>query len=232
MTVSDTPILYWVDLAGVAGFALSGALRAVDRRPDFVGMLILACCTAMGGGAVRDVLLGREVAFLRNGAYPVVVLLAVIAVCLFPATLVRRTRVFEYFDAIGLGVFTAVTASLTWRTPGVSAASVLMVATAAGCAGGVLRDLLIDKPTLILSNELYVTPAIIGAAAFISLERLGAHADAAFIASIVVTTTLRTCAIRFGWRLPLVPGAHLGETNPMAAAERTSTDPSTRSEHP
>ncbi|MEZ0263566.1 MAG: trimeric intracellular cation channel family protein, partial [Phycisphaerae bacterium] len=114
MTVSDTPILYWVDLAGVAGFALSGALRAVDRRPDFVGMLILACCTAMGGGAVRDVLLGREVAFLRNGAYPLVVLLAVVAVCVFPATLIRRKRVFEYFDAIGLGVFTALTASLTW----------------------------------------------------------------------------------------------------------------------
>ena len=54
MTTADSSILYAVDLAGVAGFALSGALRAIDRRPDFVGMLILACCTAMGGGAVRD----------------------------------------------------------------------------------------------------------------------------------------------------------------------------------
>jgi uncharacterized membrane protein YeiH len=231
MTTADTPILYWVDLAGVAGFALSGALRAIDRRPDFVGMLILACCTAMGGGAVRDVLLGREVAFLRNGAYPLVVLLAVIAVCLFPAALVRRGRVFEYFDAVGLGVFTAVTASLTWRTPGVSAASVLMVATAAGCAGGVLRDLMIDKPTLVLSNELYVTPAIIGAAALMALDRSGAPADAAFIGAIVVTTTLRTCSIHFGWRLPRVPGAHV-ETNPMAAAERTSPEPTSRSENP
>lgn len=219
MTPADNSILYAVDLAGTAGFALSGALRAVDRRPDFVGMLILASCTAMGGGIFRDTLLKRDVGFLRDGNYPLVILLATVAVCLFPAALLKRERVFKYFDAVGLGVFTAVTASLTWHTPGVSAGSVLLVATAAGCAGGVLRDLMIHKPTLILSNELYVTPAIFGAGTLIALESLGGRPDVAFVSAMLCTMLVRMLAIRFQWRLPRIPGAHVGEPNPRAAGE-------------
>jgi uncharacterized membrane protein YeiH len=219
MSPSDTPILYAIDLAGVAGFAFSGALRAIDRRPDFIGMLILAAATAMGGGIFRDLLLKRDVAFLRDGMYPLMIVLAVIIVCTFPAAILRRAKVFKYFDAIGLGVFTAVTASVTWHTPGVSAASVLLVATAAGCAGGVLRDLMIGKPTLILSNELYVTPALLGAAVLVALESAGIKADVAFIAALLFTTSLRILAIRFAWKLPRIPGVLEVEANPLAAAE-------------
>jgi uncharacterized membrane protein YeiH len=87
----------------------------------------------------------------------------------------------------------------------VNALSVLFVATAAGCAGGVVRDVMIDKPTLVLANELYVTPAILGAAALMLAERLGAAPLAAFAVAMIVTTTLRVLAIRFEWRLPRIP---------------------------
>ena len=94
---------------------------------------------------------------------------------------------------------------VTWHTPGVNALSVLFVATAAGCAGGVVRDVMIDKPTLVLANELYVTPVILGAAALMLAERLGAAPLVAFAVAMIVTTTLRVLAIRFEWRLPRIP---------------------------
>src|SRR5687767_5746978 len=132
--ITASNAIYAVDLLGTASFALSGALRAVDRRPDFVGMLILAASPAVGRGVLRIVVLRRDPLFLRDVGYPGVVLLSVTAVFLFPLHLLRRERVFRYFDAVGLGVFTASTAAVTWHTPGVNALSVLFVATAAGCA--------------------------------------------------------------------------------------------------
>ena len=209
--ISTTAAIYAVDLLGTASFAFSGALRAVDRRPDFVGMLILASVTALGGGVLRDVILKRDILFLHDFAYPLMVLLSVIAVTLFPAHLMRRERVFRYFDAVGLGVFSASTAAITWHTPGVNVLSVLFVATAAGCAGGVVRDLLIEKPSLVLANELYVTPAILGAAALILAEKVGAGAQFSFFLAMIVTTSLRVLAIRKDWRLPRILAVSLEE---------------------
>jgi uncharacterized membrane protein YeiH len=211
--ISATGAIYAIDLLGTASFAFSGALRAIERRPDFVGMLILASVTALGGGVLRDVILKRDILFLHDFAYPLMVLLSVIAVTLFPAHLMRRERVFRYFDAVGLGVFSASTAAFTWHTPGVSALSVLFVATAAGCAGGVVRDLLIEKPSLVLANELYVTPAILGAAALILAEKVGAGAQFSFFLAMIVTTAWRVLAIRNDWRLPRILAVSLEEPN-------------------
>src|SRR3954469_13986002 len=219
--------IYAVDLLGTASFALSGALREGDRRPDFVGMLILATSAAVGGGVLRDVVLKRDILFLHDIGYPLVVLLAVAAVCIFPFHFSKRERTFRYFDAIGLGVFSASTAAVTWHTPGVNALSVLFVATVTGCAGGVVRDLLIDKPTLVLANELYVTPAILGAGALMIAERLGAPEPASFIVAMLVTTLLRMCAIRFDWRLPRIPAIH-----PAAEPAETTTDHGPRTTDP
>jgi uncharacterized membrane protein YeiH len=196
--------LYAIDLLGTAGFAISGALRAIDRRPDYVGMLILATSAAAGGGVLRDVVLKRDILFLHDVGYPLAVLVSVVAVCMFPLHLLRRERVFRYFDAVGLGVFSASTAAVTWHTPGVNALSVLFVATAAGCAGGVIRDLMIGKPTLVLTNELYVTPAIFGAAALMAAEVLGAPAPVPFALAMTITTAIRMAAIRWDWRLPRI----------------------------
>jgi uncharacterized membrane protein YeiH len=225
--MSLSTAIYAVDLLGTASFALSGALRAVDRRPDFVGMLILATSAAVGGGVLRDVILKRDILFLHDIGYPLVVLLAVVAVCVFPFQFSKRERTFRYFDAIGLGVFSASTAAVTWHTSGVNALSVLFVATATGCAGGVVRDLMIDKPTLVLANELYVTPAILGAGALMIAERCGASEAGSFAVAMLVTTTLRVCAIRFDWRLPRIPAIHPADYVPATPTDQgqRTTDP-------
>jgi uncharacterized membrane protein YeiH len=206
MTLTFQDVVYAVDLVGTASFALSGALRAADRKPDFVGMLILAAATAVGGSVFRDVVLNRDVVILRDWGYPLVILGGTVLTFLFPASVGRRERLLRYFDAVGLGVFSAFTASVAWKTPGINPLSVLLVATLSGCAGGVVRDLIIRKETLILTNELYVTPMIVGAAALMGIQALGAGELAGFIVAMAVTTGLRLCAIHFDWRLPRLGG--------------------------
>ncbi len=197
-------IIYTIDLFGTASFAFSGAMRVIDRRPDVIGMLILAGATAVGGSILRDVVLSRPVAILRDVGYPAVILAATLITFFFPAFIRRRERLFKYFDAVGLGVFSAITANLASNTPGMNPLSVLAIACVCGCAGGVIRDVIINKPTLVLENELYVTPVMIGAATQMLLQYLGAPSLVSFTTSLLVTSGFRILAIIFDWRLPRI----------------------------
>lgn len=204
MPLDPQQALYAIDLFGTASFAVSGAVRAADKRPDFVGMLILAGATAVGGSMFRDIILHRDVVILQDWGYPLVILLSVLFACLFPAALCRREHLFKYFDAVGLGTFSAITANAVWTTPGMNPLSVVFVATFTGCAGGVIRDLLIQKPTLVLSNELYVTPVVIGAIGLMLARRLGAGELAGFAAAMILAMGIRWMAIFWEWRLPRI----------------------------
>ena len=228
MTPSLDNAIYAVDLVGTASFAFSGALRAADRRADLVGMLILAAATAAGGSVFRDVVLNRDVAMLRDGGYPAVIGLAAALTFFFPASVSRRERLFKYSDAVGLGIFSAFTASAAWQTPGIHPLAVLFVATAAGCAGGVVRDLIIRKDTLVLTNELYVTPMIVGAAALMAVEALGASPLVGFLTAMGVTTGLRLLAIRFDWRLPRMTAGGSAPGGPGARIDVTPPEPGSR----
>ncbi|MHB1034948.1 MAG: trimeric intracellular cation channel family protein [Pirellulales bacterium] len=204
-------VIYAIDLFGTASFAFSGALRAMDRRPDFVGMLILAGATAIGGSTLRDVVLNRDVMILQDWGYPLVILASVIVTFFFPASVCRRESVFKYFDAVGIGVFSAITASVTWQTPGINPLSVLFIATFTGCAGGVIRDVLINKPSLVLENELYVTPVIVGAAGLMAVRWLGAGELAGFATAMLLATGIRIVAILRNWRLPRILNTRAGD---------------------
>ena len=196
------PAIYFIDLFGTASFAFSGAVRVADRRPDFVGMLILAGATAMGGSTLRDVILHRDVMILHDWGYPLVILASALCTFFFPVVFCRRETLFKYFDAVGLGTFAAITAGAVWSAPGMNPLSVLFVACFTGCAGGVVRDLLVQKPTLVLSNELYVTPVIIGAAGLMLARWLGGSELAGSVVAMTLATGLRWMAIYWEWRLP------------------------------
>jgi len=204
MNQATYPLLHAIDLFGTASFAFSGALRAIDRRPDFVGMVILAGATAVGGGVLRDLILQRQTFILTNGEYPLVIVLSVVITFLFPHSVLRREQAFKYFDAIGLGVFSALTAGALWESPQANPLSILFIATFAGCAGGAIRDLLINKPSLVLENELYVTPVVIGAAGLMAVRSCGGGEMFSFLTAMLLTTGIRFAAIRGDWRLPRV----------------------------
>lgn len=209
-------VIYAIDLFGTASFAFSGAIRALDRRPDIVGMIILAGATATGGAMVRDVVLDRDVLLLQDYGYMLVILGAAVITFFYPRALHRNVHIFMYFDAVGMGVFSALTATVALAKPGMNPLSVLFLATMTGCAGGMIRDVLINKPTLVLCNELYLTPIVAGAAALIAARAAGAPPLSGFFAAFLVTTLIRLLAIRFNWRLPRVMWVEVdpGESSP------------------
>lgn len=193
-----------LDLVGVFVFALSGASLAVRRQFDLVGIVALATVTGLGGGMLRDVLLGEAPpAALRDQRYLMVPLLAALVVALGHRTIERLERPVLVFDAAGLGLFCVVgTAMALDRSLGVVASVLLGVITAVG--GGVLRDVLArDVPSVFRADSaLYAVPATLGALAVALVwanDLFGAVAAAAIATGVFV---LRLLAMHFHWRAP------------------------------
>ncbi|MDR1383445.1 MAG: trimeric intracellular cation channel family protein [Planctomycetaceae bacterium] len=200
----QTPLFIFVlDLFGTGAFAFSGALRVVDRRPDFVGMLILATATAIGGGIFRDVVLNRDPVALTNIGYPLVILFSTFVTFFFPVSILRHTTLFKYFDAIGLGAFTAFTAQIAWNMH-LNPFALITIAGFSGCAGGVIRDVTVQKPTIVLDNDLYVTPAVLGSLGFMIVSSLGGNHNIAAIIAFFLTTGLRIASVIWDIRLPRI----------------------------
>lgn len=198
--VSD--LIHGVALAAVAVNAASAVLETEDKRMDLVGALIVGLAAGLGGGSLRDLLLGRPVFWLGDVAYLVCGLLAVALTFL----LARRARlpvgVFVIPDAIGLALFTvagcqvAADAGVHWL-----AASLLGVVT--GVFGGVLRDVLVNEVPLVMRpGTLYATASWCGALAMIALLALGAGETLAAAAGGVLVLGLRLLAIRYRLRMP------------------------------
>lgn len=195
-------IIYTLDLFGTMSFAFSGAIRAIDRRPDIIGMLILAGATAIGGATLRDTVLNRDVMILKDPTYSILIILSVFITFFFPRSMVRGGKLFQYFDAVGLGVFSAITANVAWVECNMHPIPIILIACFCGCAGGVVRDLVIQKPTVILSNELVVTPVILGAISLIIMRSLGFGEMTGFFSAIIVGTGLRILAIVYSLKMP------------------------------
>ena len=194
--------MYVLDLVGTASFAFSGALRVFHKKPDIVGMTVLAGATAIGGSVVRDVILNREVLMLYDLAYPLIILASVFIAFLFPSSLRRNQTFFKYFDAVGLGVFAAIGADIAWQTPGINIVSVVFIAAISGSGGGVIRDVLLNEMPLVLYKEIYVSAVVVGATAFMITTKLTADPTTGFVVGMAVTIAIRTMAIWRNWSLP------------------------------
>ncbi|MDO4627996.1 MAG: TRIC cation channel family protein [Planctomycetia bacterium] len=203
-------VIYTFDLVGTAAFAFSGAIRALDRRPDFIGMLLLAGLTAIGGGMIRDAILGREAAVLSDPTYMWTILASVILIYFFPSSFWKRANLFNYFDAFGYGAFAGVAANIGVAQD-MNLFAVLILATLTGCGGGVVRDVILGKPSQPLNDELYVIPVLCGASALYFLNQAQIPNLTAsqiqvlgFLVAFLITTGGRLVAISWNIRLPRV----------------------------
>lgn len=192
-----------LDLVGVFFFAVTGALLAARKGFDVVASALLAGMTGLGGGVVRDVIIGVRPAALEHPVYLAPVLLAVGVVYLYYPHVSRFRRTLLLFDAAGLGLFcvTGTAKALAADVPAVSAV-LLGVTTAVG--GGLLRDVVArEVPSLFRYDDIYALPAMVGAAATAVLWRLDALSVWTGVGASVVTFTLRALALRYSWRAPL-----------------------------
>ena len=191
-----------LDWLGVIVFAVSGALVASRKQMDVVGFALLGTVTGIGGGTLRDLLLGLSPVFwVREPAYLIVCLITSGLVFLTAHIPQSRYRVLLWFDALGLALFAVTGAERAWLAGSGSVVAVAMgVITAT--FGGVIRDVLGNESPVVLSREVYVTAALAGASVFVVLAAFGLGREGALGAGLVAGLVVRGTALRRGWSLP------------------------------
>jgi uncharacterized membrane protein YeiH len=195
-------LLYWVGLAAVAVSALTGVLDAGRQKMDIVGVVMVGCATALGGGTVRDILLDRPVFWISDQTYLIVALATTVLTFFAVRGLRLPPRLFLVPDAVGLALFTIVgtQVALEWQAPWL-VATLLGVIT--GVVGGVLRDVLCNQvPLIFVRGELYGSAAWAGALVLVGLQALGIAAVMAAWAGMAAVLAARLLAMAFRITLP------------------------------
>jgi uncharacterized membrane protein YeiH len=195
-------LIYWIGLAAVAVSALTGVLDAGRQKMDIVGVVMVGCATALGGGTVRDLLLDRPVFWIGDQTYLIVALATTLMTFFAVRGLRLPPRLFLVPDAIGLALFTIVgtQVALEWQAPWL-VATLLGVIT--GVVGGVLRDVLCNQvPLIFVRGELYASAAWGGALALVGLQALEVSAVAAAWVGMAVVLAARLLAMAFRITLP------------------------------
>ncbi len=193
-----------LDLFGTFIFGLSGAFRAVKYELDILGVLILAIVTGVGGGLVRDALMGATpAAALENENYLIVSIVAGLLVFFWANYLARQWRKIIVSDAIGLGVFTAIGVSKALDY-GLGPVGAIMMGTITATGGGVIRDIIVKELPAVVKYDFYATASIIGGIGFVVARKLGASPVVEIAIAILLTAGLRIIAMKYKLSLPRV----------------------------
>ncbi len=191
-----------LDLVGIWVFALSGGLVAVRKNLDIFGVLVLALTTGLGGGFIRDVLLGAvPPSSLADWRYLLVPVAAGLVTFWFHPTLGRMERLVNVFDAVGLSVF-CVNGALKALAFGLGPVPAALLGMVTGIGGGMIRDVLAGRVPVVLRDELYATPALFGAGIAVLGHGLGLPSAVVAPPAALVCFGWRVLAMRRGWDAP------------------------------
>ena len=194
--------MYVAELIGIALFAATGVLAVSRRGLDVVGAVMLGLVTALGGGTLRDLLMRYPVFWFENRDY----FWAAVAgafVTFFATTVIQNAqRSLLYLDALGAALFTIAAANKVLVDPMLSATLAVLLGVLTGIGGGILRDVLAGRPTLLMSRDIYATPILIGCTVFVMLRELAPGFPHAPLVGAVVIFTLRALAIWFHLQMP------------------------------
>jgi uncharacterized membrane protein YeiH len=195
-------VLYWAGLLAVAVNALTGVLDAGRKQMDLIGVVMVGAATALGGGTVRDILLGRPVFWIGDQVYLIVALATTLVVFFAVRGLRLPPRLFLIPDALGLALFTIVGTqiALEWQAPWLAASLLGMIT---GVVGGVLRDVLCNEvPLIFVRGELYASAAWLGALALVGLQALSVQPLLAASVGMATVLAIRLAAMAFRITLP------------------------------
>lgn len=195
-------MLLVLDLVGVAVFAASGALAAVHARLDVFGVIVLATLTALGGGIVRDVLLGiTPPSTLRQWPYLLVPAAVALLVFRWHPAVTRLRRGVQLADALGLALFVT-TGTVTALATGAPAVTAALVGVITGVGGGVLRDVLLREIPTVLRREIYALAALSGAAVVVAGDAVGLPQLPVTLAAALLVAGVRVLALWRRWNAP------------------------------
>ncbi|MGI6658864.1 MAG: trimeric intracellular cation channel family protein [Dethiobacteraceae bacterium] len=195
-------LLDLLDLSGTFFFALSGAMMAIRKKMDLLGIIVLGTVTAIGGGTLREILLGRFPPFVfQQDQYLYTALCASLAAFIFVEQLTRINSIVLLADALGLGTFVTIGISQALEADVTPTGAVILGAITA-VAGGIMRDLLAQEIPYVLTRDFYAITCICGGVIFILLEKQGLPRRLTMSIVTAVVVLLRLLAIRYNWRLP------------------------------
>ncbi len=197
--------LGWLDLFGIAVFAISGALVAARNRQTLVTFAFFALVTGVGGGTVRDLLIGAPVFWVQDTRVPLLCLAIALLVWITPVKFWRPAAV-DWFDAIGLAAYSVFGAAKAMQL-GIDPLPAAIMGIITASVGGVIRDLISGEPSIIVRPELYVTAGALSAFLFVLLAQTGMPGIIAALIAFVAGFTLRALAIVRGLSLPAYRGA-------------------------
>lgn len=191
--------LVLLDYFGIAVFAVSGALLAAEKRQTLVTFIFFAVVTGVGGGTLRDLLIGAPVFWVHTNGTLLICIAAALAVWLSHRRFTGQALL--WFDALGMAAY-ATYGSAKALAYGVAPVPALAMGVLTACAGGIVRDVLAGEPSIIMRPELYVTPAALTAGLFVGLSLLGLAGPISAGIAATAGFALRGMAITRGWSLP------------------------------
>lgn len=201
-------VLYFFDLFGTFAFAISGALLGVKKDMDIYGMFVLAIAVGVGGGTLRDMMLGRTPPFvLTDINYMIVITVATLLVFFLNSIMEKSLpmKTLNIADALGLGVFTSIGASVA-VSHNVEWYGIIFFGVMTATAGGMIRDTLAGEVPFVLKKEVYASASIIGGVVFLIAYKLNIGLNMNILITSIVVTAIRVLAIYKDWHLPHFKG--------------------------
>ncbi|HEX9151581.1 MAG TPA: trimeric intracellular cation channel family protein [Flavobacterium sp.] len=195
-------MFHLLDIIGTMAFAMSGALTAMNKKLDPFGVFIIAFVTAVGGGTLRDIMIGTTpVGWMLDLKYVYVIIIGFVLAIIFRKKFDRlRTSLF-LFDTIGLGVFTLIGLEKGINI-GLHPVICIALGTMTACFGGVIRDILCTEIPVIFRKEIYATICILGGVVFFLLRKLNLDNDVLYLVTSLVIISVRLMAVKYKWYLP------------------------------
>lgn len=198
-----TNFLSIIDILGTFAFAVSGAFLAMQKKLDPFGVLVLSFVTAIGGGTLRDIMIGNlPVSWLRNETGALVIFCSAIATMAFDGVLRKFPVTLFLFDALGLGLFTVIGIELAIGKH-FNTGVCIALGTITACFGGVIRDVLLNDVPLLFRKEIYAMACIAGGLFYFLLKRTVIDDDLLKIICVLIIFAIRVVAVRFKISLPL-----------------------------
>ena len=193
-----------LDYLGTIAFAVTGASKAISHKADIFGIIILATVVGVAGGITRDVIFGRFPTAFSDPIY-ISITVVVGVVMFFLYTKFRsKMNIWLVFDAIGLGVFSILGASIAYQVVGMEFLPMLFGGMITAIGGGILRDVFVREIPIVFVKEVYAVASIIGIVVFYGILNAGVDIQIASVIGIVVATGTRLLAMKYNWNLPKV----------------------------
>lgn len=195
-------VLFVLEVIGTTAFAVSGALAASRKNMDIFGFIVLALMPAVGGGTLRDVILGRHPVFwIANTSYVLIALGAALCVYFITYRPGERMRLLIWTDAAGMALFAAMGTQIS-LAHGTGALVAIMLGVTTAVAGGMIRDVICNEIPMVLTKEIYATAAFITGVVYVIADWLGTDSGIALVLATLIGFTVRGLAITFNWSLP------------------------------